>query len=124
MTADLFTRRVSGLAPYGPAHSGPYSARSTKGRFHMTVKNIVQAWRDPLFRSGLSATERAMLPDNPAGMIELHGTALDAVAGASGATGTGSGSSKSSKSTGSTGSASCGCDQGTDITTVLGVAGL
>jgi len=82
-----------------------------------------------MFRSALSAAERAQLPDNPAGMIELHGAMLDAIAGASGATGsgstgTGSGSSKSSKSTGSTGSASCGCDQGTDITTVLGVAGL
>ena len=78
----------------------------------MTIKGIVRAWRDPVFRSALSAAERAGLPDNPAGMIELHGTALDVVAGASvaagstGSTGTGSasgsgsgsGSGKSSKS--------------------------
>jgi mersacidin/lichenicidin family type 2 lantibiotic len=72
----------------------------------MTVEKIVRAWRDPLFRSGLGAAEQALVPDNPAGMIELHGTALDAVAGASGVAGTGSsgtgtgssGSGKSSKS--------------------------
>ena len=71
----------------------------------MTVNNIIRAWRDPLFRSGLTEAERALVPDNPAGMIELHGTALDAVAGASAAAGSGSsmsgGSSKSSKSSGS-----------------------
>ncbi len=71
----------------------------------MTVNNIIRAWRDPLFRSGLTEAERALVPDNPAGMIELHGTALDAVAGASGAAGSGSSksgkSSKSSKSSGS-----------------------
>ena len=73
----------------------------------MTVKDIVRAWRDPLFRSSLSETDRAQLPENPAGMIELHGTALDVVAGASdvgdgsgsGSSGSsGSGSSRSSKS--------------------------
>jgi mersacidin/lichenicidin family type 2 lantibiotic len=68
----------------------------------MTVEKIVRAWRDPLFRSSLDGAERALLPDNPAGMIELHGTALDAVAGASAAAGSGSSvshnSSKSSKS--------------------------
>ena len=68
----------------------------------MTVQHIIRAWRDPLFRSGLTEGERALVPDNPAGMIELHGTALDAVAGASGVAGSGStkssASSKSSKS--------------------------
>ena len=67
----------------------------------MTVEKIVRAWRDPLFRSGLGTAERALLPDNPAGMIELHGTALDAVAGASAVAGSGSsgtGSSRSGKS--------------------------
>jgi mersacidin/lichenicidin family type 2 lantibiotic len=68
----------------------------------MTVQHIIRAWRDPLFRSGLTEAERARVPDNPAGMIELHGTALDAVAGASGVAGSGSSASgksgKSSKS--------------------------
>jgi len=71
----------------------------------MTVTDIVRAWRDPVFRSALSDAERAQLPDNPAGMIELDGTVLEAVAGGSGAAGSGSsgssrsgGSSKSQKS--------------------------
>jgi len=68
----------------------------------MTVQHIIRAWRDPLFRSGLTEAERALVPNNPAGMIELHGTALDAVAGASGVAGSGSSASgesgKSSKS--------------------------
>ena len=64
----------------------------------MTVQHIIRAWRDPLFRSGLTEAERALVPDNPAGMIELHGTALDAVAGASGVAGSGSGSASGSGS--------------------------
>ena len=95
----------------------------------MTIKNIVRAWRDPMFRSTLSADEIGQLPANPAGLIELQGSALDAVAGASGATGSGSsGTGKSSKSgstsTGSTGTASCGCDQGTTLPIVIGIGGL
>lgn len=66
------------------------------------MKSIVRAWKDPIFRSTLSATEQSALA-SPAGMIELTGTDLEAVAG-----GTGKhhgrkskGSSKSSKSRGS-----------------------
>ena len=76
----------------------------------MIANRIVKAWRDPAFRSALTEEERNQLPGNPAGMIELHGTALDMVAGASGAEGSGSsksGSSKSSKS-GSSGSSKSG----------------
>ena len=65
--------------------------------------------------AALSQEERNQLPNNPAGMIELSGTALDAVAGASGAVGSGSNasgssghSSKSSKSSGSSKSGKSG----------------
>jgi mersacidin/lichenicidin family type 2 lantibiotic len=37
----------------------------------MTKENIVRAWRDPEYRNSLSETERAALPDHPAGWIEL-----------------------------------------------------
>jgi mersacidin/lichenicidin family type 2 lantibiotic len=42
---------------------------------------MIRAWRDPAYRASLSETERTQLPENPAGMIELTGTALDIVAG-------------------------------------------
>lgn len=42
----------------------------------MKINDIVKAWRDPVFRATQSE-----VPANPAGMIELTGTALDAVAG-------------------------------------------
>lgn len=69
------------------------------------MKSIVRAWKDPIFRSTLSAAEQSALA-NPAGMIELTGSDLDAVAGGTGnhpgGKGRGSrGSGKSSKSRGS-----------------------
>lgn len=67
------------------------------------MKSIVRAWKDPIFRSTLTAAEQSVLA-HPAGMIELTGTDLDAVAGG-GKKGCGSGGSgssgKSSKSRGS-----------------------
>ncbi|PYR37687.1 MAG: hypothetical protein DMF90_05925 [Acidobacteria bacterium] len=66
----------------------------------MNMKDVVKAWRNPAFRSTLSAAELAQLPGNPAGMIELSGTALDAVAGGAGRghSGKSSRSGKSGKS--------------------------
>ena len=65
----------------------------------MTVKDVVKAWKNPAFRSMLSADESALLPGNPAGMIELSGTALDAVSGGGGK-GSGKGSGRSGKGSG------------------------
>jgi len=59
--------------------------------------NTIQAWRDPAYRASLSEAELAQLPENPAGIIELTGTALDVVAGGWGK-GKGRKSSKSHKS--------------------------
>jgi len=63
-----------------------------------TMANTIQAWRDPAYRAALSEAELAQLPENPAGMIELTGTALDMVAGGWGAKGKSSRSNKSSRS--------------------------
>jgi mersacidin/lichenicidin family type 2 lantibiotic len=49
----------------------------------MTLTDKIRAWREPAFRNTLSEAERMQL-ENPAGMIELTGTALDVVAGGSG----------------------------------------
>jgi len=73
----------------------------------MVLKDIVRAWRDPVFRASLSEAQRAQLPENPAGMIDLSGTALNAVAGGCG-TGTGT-------SCGSGSSSECGCGDPTLI---------
>lgn len=62
------------------------------------MNSIVRAWKDPIFRSTLTATEQLGLT-HPSGMIELTGTDLDAVAGG-GKTRCGK-SGKSSKSHGS-----------------------
>jgi len=53
--------------------------------------NIIRAWKDPIYRATLEASEQGAL-DSPAGMIELTGTDLDQVAGGhSGKCGGGSG---------------------------------
>ena len=47
----------------------------------MSVENIIRAWEDEEFRQGLSAAERARLPEHPAGLIDLTAAELDAVLG-------------------------------------------
>jgi mersacidin/lichenicidin family type 2 lantibiotic len=47
----------------------------------MSVENIIRAWKDEHFRNSLSDAERALLPDNPAGLIDLTAAELDAVVG-------------------------------------------
>ena len=47
----------------------------------MSHLNVVRAWKDPEYRNRLGAAERALLPDHPAGAIELSDAELDAVAG-------------------------------------------
>jgi mersacidin/lichenicidin family type 2 lantibiotic len=47
----------------------------------MSRRDIIRAWKDPEYRDRLSAAQRALLPDNPAGLVELSDTDLDAAAG-------------------------------------------
>lgn len=47
----------------------------------MSQQNIIRAWKDAEYRNSLSAAERAALPDNPAGLIDLTPEELGAVAG-------------------------------------------
>ena len=37
----------------------------------MTTQNIIRAWKDAEYRNSLSESERASMPANPAGRIEL-----------------------------------------------------
>jgi mersacidin/lichenicidin family type 2 lantibiotic len=45
------------------------------------MSNIVRAWKDEEYRLSLSASELALLPENPAGSLELTDAELDVVAG-------------------------------------------
>ena len=48
----------------------------------MSIEKIIRSWEDPEYRSSLSAEERAALPENPAGAIELTDAELNEVVGA------------------------------------------
>ncbi len=49
----------------------------------MTTKNIIRAWKDADYRNSLSENDRASLPPNPAGSIDVADARLDdAAAGA------------------------------------------
>jgi mersacidin/lichenicidin family type 2 lantibiotic len=47
----------------------------------MSIQNIIRAWKDPDFRASLSEAERALLPANPAGTIDLTPAQMEAVGG-------------------------------------------
>lgn len=40
--------------------------------------DVVRAWKDAKYRRSLSTEQLAQLPENPAGMVELSDTELDA----------------------------------------------
>ena len=48
----------------------------------MNRQDIVRAWKDEEYRGSLTDAERAALPENPAGMVELPVAALGQIAGA------------------------------------------
>jgi mersacidin/lichenicidin family type 2 lantibiotic len=47
----------------------------------MSNKDIVRAWKDEAYRNSLSPAERAMLPESPAGSVELTDAELELTAG-------------------------------------------
>ncbi len=47
----------------------------------MSNFDIVRAWKDEAYRQSLSDAQRAALPQNPAGMVELSAADLDSVVG-------------------------------------------
>ncbi len=54
--------------------------RHAKERF-MNTKIIIRAWKNEEYRLSLSEAERRLLPENPAGAIDLSDAQLDMVAG-------------------------------------------
>jgi mersacidin/lichenicidin family type 2 lantibiotic len=47
----------------------------------MNSVNVIRAWKDDVYRGDLSEGERALLPDHPAGVVELTSGELANVAG-------------------------------------------
>ncbi len=47
----------------------------------MSKANIIRAWKDEEYRNSLSAAQRAQLPANPAGVVELPEDELQKVSG-------------------------------------------
>ena len=47
----------------------------------MSEKDIIRAWKDEEYMQSLSESERAAMPENPAGVIELDDSDLDSAAG-------------------------------------------
>ena len=47
----------------------------------MCNADVIRAWKDEEYRLSLSADERAMLPANPAGAIELSDAEVGLIAG-------------------------------------------
>ena len=52
----------------------------------MSNQDIIRAWKDEDYRLSLSEAERALLPEHPAGLIELAGAEMDRVEGGVGRT--------------------------------------
>ncbi len=43
--------------------------------------DVIRAWKDEEYRLGLSAEQRAALPENPAGLVQLSNEDLNATQG-------------------------------------------
>jgi mersacidin/lichenicidin family type 2 lantibiotic len=53
----------------------------------MSNDKIIRAWKDSKFRASLTAEQRQMLPQNPAGELELNDAELESVDGGLGTIG-------------------------------------
>jgi mersacidin/lichenicidin family type 2 lantibiotic len=47
----------------------------------MSKVDIVRAWKDAEYRASLSPADRALVPENPAGLVELSDEELEGIAG-------------------------------------------
>jgi mersacidin/lichenicidin family type 2 lantibiotic len=63
----FFLGEFYGIISWAPNDSG----HQRKGDPAMRKKDIIRAWKDEDFREHLSEAEAALVPANPAGLIEL-----------------------------------------------------
>ena len=57
----------------------------------MSNTDIIRAWKDEAYRTSLSEEQRSLLPDNPAGLIELSDDDMSSLSGGCTGCGTGTG---------------------------------
>jgi mersacidin/lichenicidin family type 2 lantibiotic len=53
----------------------------TQWRVYMSNADIIRAWKDEDYRASLSDEQKALLPENPVGLIELTDEDLSSVSG-------------------------------------------
>src|SRR5262249_54034784 len=85
---DFFAREIGGTRVSRTERGQPGAALNTpqtkQGEVTKTNRDIIRAWTDAAFRAQLSAEQRAALPANPAGMVELSAAELTEVGGGGG----------------------------------------
>jgi mersacidin/lichenicidin family type 2 lantibiotic len=58
-----------------------HSADAPEEGANMSTETIIRAWKDPKYRDTLGTEERAMIPEHPAGVVELSDAELGTVRG-------------------------------------------
>jgi mersacidin/lichenicidin family type 2 lantibiotic len=76
----LVTCRVAAISFSRKLRSASKSL-NVLGDKQMSTEKIIRAWKDESYRNSLSDVERSLLPDNPAGLIELTENDMMSVAG-------------------------------------------
>jgi mersacidin/lichenicidin family type 2 lantibiotic len=51
------------------------------GQINISDIDVVRAWKDEEYRSSLTEAQRAQLPENPAGLVELTDEEINGVEG-------------------------------------------
>ena len=87
--ADYFPKRKADrttvllLSPGEQDASNDFHEKKRKKQSVMKI-DIVRTWKDEAYRASLSTEEQAMLPENPAGILELSDAELETIYGATG----------------------------------------
>jgi mersacidin/lichenicidin family type 2 lantibiotic len=75
------TARGSWKYPTGCTTFANTSQYNQKQKRRRSMTDIIRAWKDEEYRLSLTEEQRALLPDNPAGLLELSEADLESVQG-------------------------------------------
>ncbi len=73
------TKSNGSVQPQGTLAAKDLNTKQHTMENMMSHENIIRAWKDTEFRKSLSANERSLLPENPAGLVELTDAPLEGV---------------------------------------------
>ena len=71
---------IRAASPISPAINGRSTTHFPEKKT-MSNRNVIRAWKDPVYRNSLSQAERSAIPANPAGAIEISDEDLGKVSG-------------------------------------------